>query len=80
MRNPVETRQVDVGRGKACKIRCGRGRDLARLSILEPNPNDVLNAANGLRLCLRLNFVGNIACLSVQAADRNKSDYAKREY
>ena len=77
MRNPVEIRQVDVGRGKAGKIRSSRGRDLARFPVFEPKPNDMLNATNGLRLRLRLNFVRDVTRLSVQASDRNKTEHAK---
>ena len=77
MRNPIEIRQVDVGRGKARKIGRGRGRDGRRFSILEPNPNDVLNAASCRRLRLRLNVAGNFDCLSVQASDRDKNNHTK---
>ena len=62
MRNPIEIRQVDVGRGKAREIRRGRRRDGGGFSILEPNPNDMLNAANYVRLRLLLNFLGWDRC------------------
>src|ERR1700682_154156 len=80
MRNPIEIRQVDVGRGKARKIWRRCGRDGRRFSILEPNPNDVLNAAHCRRLRLRLNVAGNIDCLSVQASDRDKNNHTQYEY
>jgi hypothetical protein len=77
MRNPVEIRQVDVGCGKAREIRRGRGRDLAHLSILEPNPNDVLNAAGCRRLRFRLNVASGIDRLSVQVSDRDENNHAQ---
>ena len=63
MRNSVEIRQVDVGRGKAGEIRRGCSGDLRRFSVLKPDPNYVLDTANCCRLRLRLTVVGNIACL-----------------
>ena len=80
MRNPVEIRQVDVGRGKARKIGRRRGGDGGRFSVLEPNPNDVLNGARCLRLRLWLNIFINIGCLSVQASDRDQDHHAKYEH
>jgi len=80
MRNPIEIRQVDVGRSKARKIGRGRRRDGRVFLILEPNPNDVLNAASCRRLRLRLNLVGKIDCLSVQESGRDKNNHPKYEY
>lgn len=73
MGDAVEIRQVDVGRGKAGKIGRCCGRDLRHLSILEPNPNDVLNAVDRSRRRLRLNLVGNLARLSVHRPRREKN-------
>ena len=77
MGDPVEIRQVDVGRGKARKIGRCCGRDLRRLSILEPNPNDVLNAVDRSRRRWRLNVAGHLVCLSVQRLRREKNVCAK---
>jgi len=80
MRNPIEIRQVDVGCGKARKIGRGRGRDGRVFSILEPNPNDVLNTANGPGLRLRLNVVGRVDWPGVQALDRDKNNHTEYEH
>jgi len=62
MRNPIEIRQVDVGRRKARKIGGALSRDGGRFSVLEPKPNDVLNAANYVRLRLLLKLAGINSC------------------
>jgi len=62
MRHPIEIRQVDVPAAKARKIgerSCVDGR---RFSVLEPKPNDVLNAANYFRLRLLLSLLGKDRC------------------
>lgn len=46
MRHSVKVRQVHIGRGKAGKIGRRDWCDVGRFPVLEPNPDDVLNAAD----------------------------------
>ena len=53
MRHAVVICEIDVICGKAGEIRCGRSSDRRDLTVLEPNPNNVLDPAAAIRPVLQ---------------------------